>query len=103
MYGSNGSSLAASWSKQAAGVVPHGDAETLAESYAFLRTLTNRLRIERDQPVEELERAGASLPPLARRLGYEGDNDAVAAQLLTDYARHRERVRGLYSRWFGVE
>jgi glutamate-ammonia-ligase adenylyltransferase len=85
----------------AAGVVAPEDAAALEESYAFLRRLTNRLRIERDQPVEALERGGAHLPALARRLGYEGAGDAIARRLLDDYARHRERVRALYTRWFG--
>ncbi len=85
-----------------AGLLPRADATALAESYAFLRTLTNRLRIERDQPVEALEREGERLPALARRLGYEGSSDAIARRLLDDYERHRERVRALYTRWFGV-
>ncbi|MCC6764465.1 MAG: bifunctional [glutamate--ammonia ligase]-adenylyl-L-tyrosine phosphorylase/[glutamate--ammonia-ligase] adenylyltransferase [Deltaproteobacteria bacterium] len=86
----------------AAGVVPDDEAASLEESYAFLRSLTNRLRIERDQPVESIERESERLPALARRLGYTGSNDAVADQLLADYGRHRERVRALYVRWFGV-
>jgi glutamate-ammonia-ligase adenylyltransferase len=85
-----------------AGVVPSAEAATLEESYAFLRALTNRLRIERDQPVESIEREGYRLPSLARRLGYAGPNDAVARKLLADYGRHREQVRALYMRWFGV-
>ena len=86
-----------------AGVIPADDARALEESYAFLRTLTNRLRIEFDQPVEELEREGARVPAVARRLGYEGTNEEVAQRLLEDYERHRERVRALYTRWFGVD
>jgi glutamate-ammonia-ligase adenylyltransferase len=86
-----------------AGVLPAEDAAALEASYAFLRTLTNRLRIERDQPVEALERDGEGVPALARRLGYEGSNEEVASRLLADYATHRERVRGLYTRWFGVD
>jgi [glutamine synthetase] adenylyltransferase / [glutamine synthetase]-adenylyl-L-tyrosine phosphorylase len=85
-----------------AGVVPAADVAQLEESYAFLRALTNRLRIERDQPVESLEREGDRLPALARRLGYSGDNDTVARRLLDDYGRHREQVRALYEAWFGV-
>jgi glutamate-ammonia-ligase adenylyltransferase len=85
-----------------AGVVATEEAATLEQSYAFLRTLTNRLRIERDQPVESIEREGYRLPALARRLGYVGPNDAVAPRLLADYGSHRERVRALYVRWFGV-
>jgi glutamate-ammonia-ligase adenylyltransferase len=87
----------------AAGVVPPEQADTIEQSYAFLRVLTNRLRIERDQPVESLEREGDRLPALARRLGYTGSNEAVARQLLDDYGGHRERVRALYVTWFGVE
>jgi glutamate-ammonia-ligase adenylyltransferase len=86
----------------AAGVVPADEAAVLEESYAFLRALTNRLRIERDQSVESLERDGYRLPALARRLGYAGPNEDVARQLLADFGRHRERVRALYVRWFGV-
>ncbi|HEY2388509.1 MAG TPA: bifunctional [glutamate--ammonia ligase]-adenylyl-L-tyrosine phosphorylase/[glutamate--ammonia-ligase] adenylyltransferase [Candidatus Binatia bacterium] len=86
-----------------AGFMARADAVALGESYAFLRTLTNRLRIERDQPVEALEREGERLPALARRLGYEGSGDEVGRRLLADYARHRERVRALYERWFGVD
>lgn len=85
-----------------AGVVPADDAAVLEQSYAFLRALTNRLRIERDQSVESLEREGYRLPALARRLGYAGPNEDVARRLLADFGRHRERVRALYVRWFGV-
>jgi len=87
----------------AAGVVPPREAATLEQSYAFLRALTNRLRIERDQPVESLEREGDAVAALARRLGYVGSNEAVARQLLGDYGRHRERVRALYVAWFGAD
>ncbi len=85
-----------------AGVVPAEEAAILEESYAFLRSLTNRLRIERDQSVESIERESERVPALARRLGYVGTNEVVARQLLADYGRHRERVRALYVRWFGV-
>ncbi len=85
-----------------AGLVPPDDAATLLESYAFLRTLTNRLRIERDQPVEALAREGERLPALARRLGYGGGNADVARRLVEDYERHTARVRALYTRWFGA-
>jgi glutamate-ammonia-ligase adenylyltransferase len=85
-----------------AGVVAPDEAATLEQSYAFLRVLTNRLRIERDQPVESIEREGDRLPALARRLGYAGANDAVARELVADYGRHREQVRALYERWFAV-
>jgi hypothetical protein len=59
------------------------------------------LRIERDQPVEALESSAAQLTPLARRLGYEGED--AATQLLTDYQSQREAIRACYSRWFARE
>jgi glutamate-ammonia-ligase adenylyltransferase len=86
-----------------AGVVAPDEAATLEQSYAFLRALASRLRIERDQPVESLERDGDKLAAVARRLGYVGANDVVSRLLLADYGRHRERVRALYTRWFGAD
>ncbi len=86
-----------------AGVIPAVEAAVLEESYAFLRELTNRLRIERDQPVEALDRGGEHVATLARRLGYQGTSEEVTQRLLEDYAQHREQVRALYMRWFGME
>jgi hypothetical protein len=59
------------------------------------------LRIERDQPVEALESGDEHLTPLARRLGYEGED--AAARLLSDYQNQREAIRACYSRWFARE
>jgi glutamate-ammonia-ligase adenylyltransferase len=83
------------------GVVPEDDFVLLSRGYRFLRTLENRLRIERDQPVEALESGDEQLTPLARRLGYEGED--AAARLLTDYQNQREAVRACYTRWFARE
>ena len=82
-----------------AGVLPVEEARALQEGYAFLRALTNRLRIERDQPVEALEREGPGLAAVARRLGYQGTADEVAARLLEDHAEHRDAIRAIYARW----
>jgi len=86
---------------QESGVLPERDFEILSRGYRFLRALENRLRIERDQPVEALESSAAQLTPLARRLGYEGED--AATQLLTDYQSQREAIRACYSRWFARE
>lgn len=83
---------------QTCGVLPAEDCQILTQGYRFLRSLENRLRIERDQPVEALESEGAQLTTLARRLGYEGDD--AAALLLADYQRQREAIRACYTRWF---
>jgi len=80
------------------GILPTDDFLVLSHGYRFLRALENRLRIERDQPVEALERNEGQLLSVARRLGYEGE--AAADLLLADYQRQREAVRACYTRWF---
>ena len=86
---------------QACEVLPTDDFLILTRGYRFLRSLENRLRIERDQPVEALESSDEQLTSLARRLGYE--EDAAAAHLLTDYQNQREAIRACYTRWFARE
>jgi len=85
----------------ACGVLPTDDFQMLTRDYRFLRNVENRLRIERDQPVEALESGGEQLTALARRLGYEGDD--AAARLLADYQCQREAIRACYTRWFARE
>jgi glutamate-ammonia-ligase adenylyltransferase len=93
--------LSALQALRACGVLPEDDFEMLSRGYRFLRTLENRLRIERDQPVEALESGNEQLTSLARRLGYAGED--AAARLLTDYQNQREAIRACYSRWFARE
>ncbi|MBI3796872.1 MAG: bifunctional [glutamate--ammonia ligase]-adenylyl-L-tyrosine phosphorylase/[glutamate--ammonia-ligase] adenylyltransferase [Deltaproteobacteria bacterium] len=93
--------LAALEAVHACGVLPVDDFHLLRDGYRFLRTLENRLRIERDQPVEALESESEHLTSLARRLGYEGDD--AATRLLTDYQDQREAIRACYTRWFVQE
>lgn len=85
----------------ASGVLPPEDFQLLIQGYRFLRTLENRLRIERDQPVEALEGSGEQLFSVARRLGYEGEE--APARLLAEYQRQREAIRACYTRWFTRE
>ncbi|MGE0825791.1 MAG: bifunctional [glutamate--ammonia ligase]-adenylyl-L-tyrosine phosphorylase/[glutamate--ammonia-ligase] adenylyltransferase [Candidatus Binatia bacterium] len=93
--------LAALEALHACAVLPAEDFQQLTRGYRFLRTLENRLRIERDQPVEALESSGDQLFSVARRLGYEGED--AAALLLAEYERQREMVRACYTRWFMQE
>ncbi|MBI3301987.1 MAG: bifunctional [glutamate--ammonia ligase]-adenylyl-L-tyrosine phosphorylase/[glutamate--ammonia-ligase] adenylyltransferase, partial [Deltaproteobacteria bacterium] len=86
---------------QTSSILSAGDFTLLSQGYVFLRTLENRLRIERDQPVEALERDGEKPLALARRMGYKGED--ADRQLLRDYENHREEIRGCYTRWFGEE
>jgi glutamate-ammonia-ligase adenylyltransferase len=84
-----------------AGVLPADDARTLAESYAFLRRLENRLRIVHDRSIQQITDRAGELDALARRLGYHGDD--VGAHLLADYRAHTERIRARYARWLPAE
>ncbi len=90
--------LAALEALQTCEVLPVGDCQVLTQGYHFLRSLENRLRIDRDQPVEALESEGNQLPLLARRMGYSGED--AAQQLLADYHVQREAIRACYTRWF---
>jgi glutamate-ammonia-ligase adenylyltransferase len=83
------------------GVLPSEDFQLLTQGYRFLRTLENRLRIERDQPVEALETSDKQLFSVARRLGYEGEE--APTRLLAEYQRQREAIRACYTRWFTRE
>lgn len=82
-------------------ILPEEEYQLLAHGYRFLRTLENRLRIERDQPVEALENSKEQLLSVARRLGYDGED--AATRLLADYQRQRELIRACYGRWFAQE
>jgi glutamate-ammonia-ligase adenylyltransferase len=80
------------------GLLPADDARALREGWAFLQQLGARLRIERDQPVEALDEQPEALRGLARRLGYDGDDDAARTALLADFARHRGAIRAVWER-----
>lgn len=83
---------------EATGLLAPEDVARLRAGYDFLRALESRLRIERDQPVEALAEDEAVLAGLARRLGYEGDEAAVAAALRREHQRHREGIRAVWNR-----
>jgi glutamate-ammonia-ligase adenylyltransferase len=84
-----------------AGLLPADEAAALTAGWNFLRALENRMRLERNAPVEAIEADPEALLPLARRLGYAGaDADAVAA-FTADHARHRASIREIYERRFG--
>ncbi len=84
----------------AEGLLAREAAAGLADHYAALRRLEARLRLERDRPVEELGTDAAALDPLARRLGFSGEEPG--AILLEDYARRREEVRACYDALMGA-
>ena len=78
------------------GILPAGDAATLRDGYMFLRRLEGRLRIERDQPAEAMDKDPEALLALGRRLRYGGTDAEVVAALRADHARHRAAIRAAY-------
>jgi glutamate-ammonia-ligase adenylyltransferase len=76
------------------------DASVLEDDYRFLSRLENRLRIESDQPSWAVPTAVISLRPLARRMGFEGADGA--ARLLAELAQRRNRIRGIFERYFSA-
>ena len=84
-----------------AGLLDDTDVAQLCDSYRFLRTVQNRLRIVADRETSALPQDPRRLDRLARRLGYDmGDGNAPGERLLVDYRRHTERVRGIYEATF---
>jgi [glutamine synthetase] adenylyltransferase / [glutamine synthetase]-adenylyl-L-tyrosine phosphorylase len=83
---------------RAAGLLDEQHHRDLVEGYRFLRRVESRLRIERDQAVDTLDRRDAKVAALARGLGYEGDD--AAARLLGDLESTRETIRRIYAHFF---
>jgi len=76
------------------------DHRALLSGYRFLRRVESRLRIERDQAVDTLDKNDPKLPSLARRLGYQGDG--AERRLLGEIEATRERIRAIFDRHFTV-
>jgi glutamate-ammonia-ligase adenylyltransferase len=84
-----------------AGLLADVDVAQLCDSYRFLRTVQNRLRVVADRDISTLPQDPSRLDRLARRLGYHaGDGGIPGERLLADYQRHAERVRGIYEATF---
>ena len=77
----------------AAGLLPAGDAATLAEHYRFLRRVSGSLRLFGARPSDTLELAGPFVSRVARSLDYPSRKD-----FLEDYRRRTAWVRALWNR-----
>lgn len=87
---------------QGAGLLADQDVAYLCDSYRFLRTVQNRLRVVGDLEISALPKDPSQLDRLARRLEYEaGDDLCPGERFLADYERHTKRVRGIYEATFG--
>ena len=94
--------LAALQNFVALGLVDQGMAEELQDSYLFLRNLECILRIIRQTSTNNLPKKSQDLAPIARLLGYEGnDAETLAGSLLADYERHTQQVRKHYRKTIG--
>jgi glutamate-ammonia-ligase adenylyltransferase len=72
----------------------------LAHAYVFLRTIEHRLQILHALQTHTLPADPVELAKLARRLGYGGGAETVAASLLGDYDRTRRTVRAAFDGLF---
>ncbi|HEY6201389.1 MAG TPA: bifunctional [glutamate--ammonia ligase]-adenylyl-L-tyrosine phosphorylase/[glutamate--ammonia-ligase] adenylyltransferase, partial [Candidatus Binatia bacterium] len=73
----------------------------LSKGYLFLRRLDHRLRLERNESLDVLERDPARLQQTALGLGYEGKKDNRAGKrLLEDYEKVRKEIRRCYEKRF---
>ncbi len=72
----------------------------LAHAYEFLRRIEHRLQILHALQTHTLPADPAEVAKLARRLGYVGDAELRARQLLLDYDRTRRTVRAAFEGFF---
>ena len=69
-----------------------------------LRRLDHRLRLERQQSIDILERDPAKIQGIALALGYKGKkNERAGQRLLEDYEKLRMRIRACYEKRFRKE
>jgi glutamate-ammonia-ligase adenylyltransferase len=83
------------------GLIEGVEADLLRDNYQFLCQLENRLRIDTDQAAWAIPTDALLLAPLARRMGFEGDD--CAARLLAELNQRRSQIRALYLKTFAVE
>ncbi|MFQ5917558.1 MAG: bifunctional [glutamate--ammonia ligase]-adenylyl-L-tyrosine phosphorylase/[glutamate--ammonia-ligase] adenylyltransferase, partial [Candidatus Binatia bacterium] len=82
-------------------IINQSDYHLLSEGYRFLRQLDHRLRLERDQSIDILEREAEKLQGIATAMGYKGHKKLSGGELLLgDYEKRRERIRSCYERFF---
>jgi [glutamine synthetase] adenylyltransferase / [glutamine synthetase]-adenylyl-L-tyrosine phosphorylase len=78
------------------------DCSDLADGYAFLRHLENRLRIIHDYSMNDLGGPKSYLNRLARRLGYDEKLRNPGQQLIADYEQITEKIRLVFDRVVGA-
>ncbi|MGD9955831.1 MAG: bifunctional [glutamine synthetase] adenylyltransferase/[glutamine synthetase]-adenylyl-L-tyrosine phosphorylase [Candidatus Nanopelagicales bacterium] len=79
------------------GYVGREDASTLAQSYAFLRTLEHRIQLHRLRRTHVVPDSEVALRHIARSMGMRTD---PVAELTETWKRHRREVRRLHEKLF---
>ncbi len=73
-------------------------ANSLLESYRFLRSLEHRIQMESDRQTHHLPEDRASLLRLARRMNYlDLNSESAIERLLRDFQKVRQRIRGPFA------
>jgi len=83
------------------GLIEGGQADLLADNYRFLCQLENRLRIDTDQAAWAIPTDAQLLAPLARRMGFEGDD--CAERLLAELKQRRSKIHEIYLKTFAEQ
>ncbi|HTR64046.1 MAG TPA: bifunctional [glutamate--ammonia ligase]-adenylyl-L-tyrosine phosphorylase/[glutamate--ammonia-ligase] adenylyltransferase [Candidatus Binataceae bacterium] len=83
------------------GLIAPTDAAVLQDNFYFLARLENRLRIESDQPAWAVPTDHMELLPLARRMGFQGDD--APERLLKELQERRTRIHQVFEKYFTAE
>ncbi len=95
------STLGALAEMASAGFVSPEDADVLADSYRFLRTVEHRLQLVEEEQTHSVPRQPGARQRLARVLGFEDTADfSAAARFDEELRRHQAVVRTIHERLF---
>ncbi|MBW2272798.1 MAG: hypothetical protein JRG96_05975 [Deltaproteobacteria bacterium] len=84
------------------GLLGEESARSVLEGWAFLQRLSAALRVVENRSISDLNMERGDLDSLARRLGYESASREGSSRraLLTDYLKHTEQIRAVYTKLF---
>jgi glutamate-ammonia-ligase adenylyltransferase len=77
------------------------DAASIADNFYFLARLENRLRIENDQPAWAVPTEHNALLPLARRMGFQGEDGPE--RLLKELRERRTEIHQVFEKYFAAQ
>lgn len=83
------------------GLMDAAQTDTLRQDYEFVERLESYLRMDTDQAAWAVSTQRAKLMPLARRMGFEGEDGAE--RMLAELSVRRARIRAAFTRCFQSE